>query len=257
MFEFTPIGYVRNSQSEMYQLPFQVGLLEGMTAVVELEEGSNYETALEDLVGVDRVWLIFVFHKALNWKPKITPPRGGQKRSVLATRSPHRPNPIGMSAVKLLGIDGRKLIIEDHDLLDGTPVLDIKPYLPYVDSYPDAASGWLDEVPKTEVHEVHWSSSAAVKSQWLIDNASLDLNSLVDVSLKLKPYPEKGNRIKNVEQGREIAVKTWRLLFTLEGKKVNIINIYSGYTEEYLTGEKQSRWGDVPLHNNFCKVFKD
>jgi tRNA-Thr(GGU) m(6)t(6)A37 methyltransferase TsaA len=255
MFEFNPIGYVRNSQREMYQLPFQVGILPDMNAEIHLERGQNFEPALPDLEGVERIWVIFAFHKAMNWKPKISPPRGGGKRGLFATRSPHRPNPIGMSAVKLLKIDGLKLIIEDHDLLDGTPVLDIKPYLPYVDSYPQSNTGWLEDVALPDIHEISWSEKALDKARWLRDKAGVDLSSLVSVNLKLKPYPEKGNRIKKIGESCEIAVKTWRLSFILDGQKVILLDVYSGYSEEYLSGDKVSRWDDIALHKEFIDKF--
>ncbi len=127
MLSCTPIGFIRNNRQELYQVPYQIGLLNNMTSVIELEKGHNYEEALADLENFERLWVIFHFHKATSWKPKITPPRGNEKKGLFATRSPHRPNPIGISAVKLIKIDGLKIYIEDHDFIDGTPVLDIKP----------------------------------------------------------------------------------------------------------------------------------
>ena len=106
MFEFFPIAYVRNDRKELYQVPFQTGLINDFDAVIEFEKNQNYEEALKDLQGMERIWVIFAFHKAKNWKPKILPPRGDQKRGLFASRSPHRPNPIGMSAVRLKKIDG-------------------------------------------------------------------------------------------------------------------------------------------------------
>jgi tRNA (adenine37-N6)-methyltransferase len=254
VFELNPIGYVRNSQKEMYQLPYQIGVLGDLTAEIHLEKSNNFELALDELAGFERIWVIFLFHKANNWKPKINPPRGGQKRGLFSTRSPHRPNPIGMSAVKLLAVDGLKLIIEDHDLLDGTPVLDIKPYLPYVDSYQDAACGWLEDVAPSQVHDLSWVNAAENKRVWLQQNG-VDLLALVEVSLKLKPYPAKGNRVSAKGGFSELAVKTWRLLFSVTGDDVRILDVYSGYNDEYLKGEKVSRWDDVALHLKFNKVF--
>jgi tRNA-Thr(GGU) m(6)t(6)A37 methyltransferase TsaA len=85
-------------------------------------------------------------HLNRGWNPTVIPPRGPkERRGVLATRAPHRPNSIGLSAIKLVGVKGRVLEIETLDMLDGTPVLDIKPYIPYADSLPDASHGWLDD----------------------------------------------------------------------------------------------------------------
>lgn len=105
--------------------------------------------ALADLAGFARVWLLSWMH--LNnpaWSPTVRPPRGGQRRGVFATRSPHRPNPIALSCVELIGVEGRRLRVRGHDLIDGTPILDIKPYLPFADAFPGAAAGWVDALPR-------------------------------------------------------------------------------------------------------------
>jgi tRNA-Thr(GGU) m(6)t(6)A37 methyltransferase TsaA len=104
------------------------------------------EKVFQDLYGFERIWLIFAFHLSEGWKSSVKPPRGGPKRGVLATRSPHRPNSIGLSAVELIRIEGRTLHLRGVDLLDGTPVLDIKPYVPYADAFPAARAGWIDEL---------------------------------------------------------------------------------------------------------------
>src|SRR5436190_569902 len=112
---------------------------------VELFSGRDFEHALEDLTTFRYIWLIFWFDQSEGWRPKVLPPRSEKRRGVFATRSPHRPNPLGMSLVELTGIDGLVLSVKGLDLLEGTPVLDIKPYIPYADSRPDAGHGWLDE----------------------------------------------------------------------------------------------------------------
>jgi tRNA (adenine37-N6)-methyltransferase len=104
------------------------------------------EKVIQDLGGFDRLWLIFAFHRSEGWKSSVKPPRGGPKRGVLATRSPHRPDSIGLSAVELAKIEGRTLHLRGVDLLDGTPVLDIKSYVPYADAFPDAKAGWIDDL---------------------------------------------------------------------------------------------------------------
>ena len=87
---------------------------------------------------------MFVFHRSQGWTAQVKPPRGGGKRGVLATRSPHRPNAIGLSSVELVAVEADGLRVRGVDLLDGTPVLDIKPYVPYADAFPAAAAGWID-----------------------------------------------------------------------------------------------------------------
>ena len=256
MFEFFPIAYVRNGRQELYQVPFQTGLIDGFQAIIEFEDGYNFKEALKDLEGMERIWVVFAFHKAKNWKPKIFPPRGDQKRGLFATRSPHRPNPIGMSAVKLVKVEGLKLYIEDHDLIDGTPVLDIKPYLPYVDSFSEAAHGWLENERIPEAYELLEEGDFTNKLQWLSENGELDLLPFIDVNLKLNPFPRRGNRIVQDEEGNFIlAVKTWRVHYRIEEGKVVLENILSGYERDYIEGTKESKWDDVPIHQAFLKVF--
>ena len=100
--------------------------------------------ALRDLEGFDRIWLVTYLHLNPKWGPLVRPPRGGRRRGVLATRSPHHPNPIGLSAVCLDRIEGTTLYVRGLDLIDGTPVLDIKPYVPYCDAFPESGAGWVD-----------------------------------------------------------------------------------------------------------------
>ena len=145
------IAFVRSPYARRIDAPHQPTVVEGTEtgaaseALVEFVPDIPF-AAFRDLLGFERIWLIFAFHRSEGWKPEVRPPRGGGKRSVLATRSPHRPNAIGLSAVELVGIEGRSLRVRGVDLLDGTPVLDIKPYVPYADAFPNSAAGWIDEI---------------------------------------------------------------------------------------------------------------
>jgi tRNA (adenine37-N6)-methyltransferase len=114
-------------------------------AIIEFAEDFP-AAAFRDLAGFERIWLVFMFHRSEGWKAEVRPPRGGGKRSVLATRSPHRPNSIGLSAVELVGVEAHALRVRGLDLLDGTPILDIKPYVPYADAFPTSRAGWIDEI---------------------------------------------------------------------------------------------------------------
>lgn len=151
-FTFRPIGFVRSPYGRRIDAPHQPSVVEGtatghaVEAVLELEADVPAE-ALRDLEGFARIWLIFAFHRSEGWAPLVKPPRGPRvKRGVLATRSPHRPNALGLSAVELVAVEGRVLHLRGVDLLDGTPVLDLKPYVPYADAFPDSPAGWIDEV---------------------------------------------------------------------------------------------------------------
>lgn len=150
-FSFSPIAYIRTPYLERLDAPHQSTIVEGTlskqaeTALLELEPWVD-EGALADLAGFEHIWLIFVFDRSEGWNPKVKPPRGGPKRGVLSTRSPHRPNAIGLSAVQLISVEGRTLRLKGVDLLDGTPILDIKPYVPYADAFPDSQAGWIDQL---------------------------------------------------------------------------------------------------------------
>lgn len=150
-FVYRPIGILSSPYARRIDAPHQGTVVEGTetgeaaSATLVLADWVDEQT-LQDLRGFERIWLIFAFHRSEGWKSTVKPPRGGPKRGVLATRSPHRPNAIGLSAVELLKVEGRTLQLRGVDLLDGTPVLDIKPYVPYADAFPKARAGWIDEL---------------------------------------------------------------------------------------------------------------
>ena len=145
-----PIAVIRTPFPTKFGIPRQSGLVEGTTSRILFEEPYRKPEALRGLEGYSHLWLLWLFSGALRegWTPTVRPPRlGGNARvGVFATRSPFRPNPIGLSCVKLLRIEGCELVVAGADLMDGTPILDIKPYLPYTDARPDATGGFSDAV---------------------------------------------------------------------------------------------------------------
>lgn len=150
--EMRVIAHIRTDFPTKFGIPRQSGLTELRSTIVFTPEFRN-EDALRGLEGFSHLWLIWKFSEAQRdtWSPTVRPPRlGGNKRlGVFATRSPFRPNPIGLSSVKLLGtektVDGTVIHISGADLMDGTPIYDIKPYLAYTDSHPEAVGGFADE----------------------------------------------------------------------------------------------------------------
>ncbi|HEY8585586.1 MAG TPA: tRNA (N6-threonylcarbamoyladenosine(37)-N6)-methyltransferase TrmO [Rhodanobacter sp.] len=146
-----PIAFVRSPYARRIDAPHQSTVVAGteteaaVVAMIEFVPGIP-ATAYRDLAGIERIWLLFAFHRSEGWKAEVRPPRGGGKRSVLATRSPHRPNAIGLSAVELVAVGDGNLQVRGVDLLDGTPILDIKPYVPYADAFPDSRAGWIDAI---------------------------------------------------------------------------------------------------------------
>lgn len=149
--EITPIAYIKSDFPEKFGIPRQSGLVEELTATVVFQPPYRVPDALRGLEGFSHLWLIWEFSQARreSWSPTVRPPRlGGNKRlGVFATRSPFRPNPLGLSCVRLLEIrqdreQGPVLVVSGADLLDGTPIYDIKPYLPYADCKPEAVGGF-------------------------------------------------------------------------------------------------------------------
>lgn len=153
--EFQPIAHIHNDYTAKFGIPRQSGLVEQVESTIVFTPPYRNEDALRGLEGWSHLWLLWLFSESIreNWSPTVLPPRlGGKTRmGVFATRSPFRPNPIGLSSVKLLGVDlhtsdGPVIRVAGADLMDGTPILDIKPYLPYTDSHPDATGGFAEPV---------------------------------------------------------------------------------------------------------------
>lgn len=149
------IAHIQNDFKEKFGIPRQSGIADGTVSKIVFTKDYRNPEALRGIEGYSHLWLIWNFSKSARdtWSPTVRPPRlGGNKRmGVFATRSPFRPNPIGLSSVKLLGIeksesDGTFLLVSGADLLDGTPIYDIKPYLAFTDSHPDAICGFSDTV---------------------------------------------------------------------------------------------------------------
>ncbi len=226
----TPIGYFSSKQSERYALPRQPGAGIENCGLVTLEKQRNFEQALEDLKGFDRIWLIYQLHRNSNWKPKVMPPRGEKKRGLFATRSPHRPNPIGLSCVELIKVEGLHIWIGNHDLLDGSPILDIKPYIAYSDSFPDASQGWLEELEEPRDWEIEFSLVARKQIETI--KASY-LEELIISSLKKNPLPNRHNRIKkraNEANSYELAIKEWRVDYEIKNTTIFIKELRCGYS---------------------------
>ncbi|MCM2321937.1 MAG: tRNA (N6-threonylcarbamoyladenosine(37)-N6)-methyltransferase TrmO [Oligoflexia bacterium] len=201
-FQFEAIGTIQSCFKEKFGIPRQPGLVTGARATIKLADDPDLRTAIRGLEGFSHLWVVFVFHDhgSRKWKPSIRPPRlgGAQKVGVLASRSPHRPNPIGLSVVTLEACrpdaaGGPEIDITGVDILDSTPVLDIKPYLPYADSVPDARAGWA-EAPIVRV-PVDFSARAesALLERAARTGAASDgygrLRSLIVEMLELDPRP--------------------------------------------------------------------
>jgi tRNA-Thr(GGU) m(6)t(6)A37 methyltransferase TsaA len=149
-FQARPIGVIRSPWTEARGTPVQPVFAEGVRGQVVVD--AEYSDALTDIEGFDRLWLVYWLDRAAPYRPIVTPYLDDRPHGVLATRSPTRPNPIGLSVVRLVERQGCTLEVADLDVLDQTPLLDLKPYVPRFDAWAGRA-GWLDDAPCTHTRD--------------------------------------------------------------------------------------------------------
>lgn len=151
------IAYARNGHTDKFGIPRQSREESPILTRIVFEPEYNVPEALRGIEGYSHLWLIWGFSEVDSWSPTVRPPRlgGNTRMGVFATRSPYRPNPLGLSSVRLIGIENGDLIVSGADLLDGTPIYDIKPYLSFSDSHPDAKNGFAEETKDYQL-EVKW-----------------------------------------------------------------------------------------------------
>ncbi|MES2696056.1 MAG: tRNA (N6-threonylcarbamoyladenosine(37)-N6)-methyltransferase TrmO [Verrucomicrobiota bacterium] len=238
-----PIGFLHTRQQVKFQAGHQPVTAKEERNELELLPDCHYEEALRDIAGMERVWLLWWFHRNENWRPMVLPPRGlSQRRGVFATRSPHRPNPLGLTCVPLLGVCGRVLTLGPCDLLDGTPIFDIKPYVPAFDAFPDSRAGWIDEMEAELAaparFKVSFTALAETQAQWLRETWQIDFTPRLIELLSHDPAPHRTRRIRHRGDGRhEIGCGAWRAMFTVEGDTVCVQSLDAAYPMRFLTRE--------------------
>ncbi len=228
----TPIATVESPYKEKFGTPRQSGLAPSVrTRIVFLPEFSSPE-AVRGLTDYSHLWLLFIFHHnwQKGWQPTVRPPRlGGNRRvGVYASRSPFRPNPIGLSAVKLLAVHDQEgdiyLEVEGADLIDGTPIVDIKPYIEYADSFPDAISGFAPQAPEPLL-KVEYSPQAQTQLDALHHDTP-ELDAMIRETLSLDPRPAyRRNSQDKREYGVNLAGYNIRWQVSDENIKVTAIEI--------------------------------
>ena len=145
--EYTQIGVINSPFKELPNMPIQPAKAAGVQGSVEVFE--EFRPGLQDLGGFSHIILLYCFHRSKGYKLQVVPFMDTQPRGVFSTRSPKRPNPLGLSVVRLLRIENEMLYIMNVDILDGTPLIDIKPYVPEFDVQTNIRTGWLEQVKKT------------------------------------------------------------------------------------------------------------
>lgn len=221
-FDFNAIGIVQSPFKEKFGIPRQPGLA-NTPATIELLPPYALVDSVKGLAAFSHIWITFVFHAVQHreWKPLVRPPRlgGNETVGVFATRSTHRPNPIGLSVVALEKIDieaGVRLHIRGADLLDGTPVLDIKPYLPYADNIPNANAGFALAMPNRL--DVRWHASALDQAERM----SPEFRAMIEDILAFDPrpaYQDEPERIYGVH------IENCNVRFKVDAQRVEIVAV--------------------------------
>ena len=253
---FDPIGVFRGGAAYKYEAPRQ-GVFAGGAGRVELLAGRNFETALRGLEGFERIWLVFVFDRnAGAWRPTTRPPvpvPGVARVGTFASRAPYRPNPIGLSCVRLAAVRGRVLEVEEADLLDGTPILDVKPYVPAADAFPAAKAGWLErgaEAPwRVEAAPAFAAAAAFVRSR-----GGPDLARTARLQLSRAPFDASRKRVARTGEGAgTLSLRMFRVDFSADAARrvVTLVGLRSGYAPEELAAADDP-YSDKDLHRAFA-----
>lgn len=211
-FSFEPVGVVNSCFKEKFAIPRQPRLAPAARATIELLPPYDQAEATEGLESVSHIWVLFVFHAAPSGPAhmRVRPPRlgGNRKIGVFASRATHRPNPIGQSVVTLESVEPGRLLISGHDLLHGTPVLDIKPYVPYADVVEGAENSLASVAP--ELIDVQWTPAALQQAQAHAKRLEQPLVELIEQCLAQNPKPA----YQNPGPDREYGALFWDLNVT-------------------------------------------
>ena len=226
------IAYARNGHTDKFGIPRQSREESPILTRIVFEPEYNVQEALRGIEGFSHLWLLWGFSEVQrdhvqctkDWSPTVRPPRlGGNKRmGVFATRSPFRPNPIGLSSVRLVAVEaetGRmELIVSGADVLDGTPIYDIKPYLSFSDCHPEAQNGFAEET-KDYGLEVRFGEDLTAQN---LDKTSIRLLRDIEYILSQDPRPAYQD---DPEREYKMDYAGWRVIFTVAGNVVHVVKI--------------------------------
>ena len=260
-FSFHAIGRIVCDAQYHYEAPRQA-VFAGNGAFLRWTD-RRYAAAAADLEGFDRIWLIWVFdqnkHDSWHVKARVPIPAEKDHYSVFATRSPYRPNPIGISAVELLGITADGLKLGACDLLNNTAVLDVKPYIPEADAFPAARAGWRDRIDR-RTYKLQWSSIAEAQSLFIRDRGGVDLQNFCFVQLSHRPDDKSRKRLLKLPEKDlwQLHCRTWKIIFKLDTAAdcVQIKYIASNYPPDELLPGADDPYLDKELHRQFNDCFE-
>ena len=219
---FKIIARIKSDYHEKFGIPRQSGLVQSMRSIIRFEPEFRNAEALRGLEGFSHLWIVWIFSENIRetWSPTVRPPRlGGNKRlGVFATRSSFRPNPIALSCVKIEqinidGAEGPEIIVSGADLLDGTPIVDIKPYLPYADAHPEAVGGFADTVLRNKIH---------VKESDVLNKLSPEKRTALIKILEQDPRPAYQN---NPDRIYGFSFADSEIKFKVAGDELEVVSI--------------------------------
>lgn len=257
---FEPIGYVHCAKIYPQDASKQ-SIVDKSSDEAEIRLKKGFEQALDDIEGFSHLWIVYLFHRNHDWKSKVMPPRFSEiKRGVFSTRSPYRPNPIGLSCVELSRREGLSLWIRQFDLLNETPILDIKPYLSYADSFPLATTGWM-QLEKQTLYSIEWQELALEQLAFLKSHGIRDLQSFVENQLSSEPLNARKKRLLEIcNHSAILCYRTWRIKFSLSqtpnSAKIQVQHLTTGYTRGELA-QDQDPYLDKNIHRQFLDYFQN
>jgi tRNA-Thr(GGU) m(6)t(6)A37 methyltransferase TsaA len=228
--QLRPIAYIKSPYKQKFAIPRQPNLVKEAKGEIIFEKAFSDPNCLRDIEQFSHLWLIFIFHETQDkgWSPTVQPPRLGGKENVgvFSTRSTFRPNPLGMSVVENLGWEqsGSSLVLRvgGVDILDNTPIVDIKPYIPYADALPDAQAGFAETPPASD-YEIIFSPEADKK----LDNLKADYPELkVFITAVLKQDPRPAWRKKDIDDKRYgMTLYNLNIKWQIQENQIQVISI--------------------------------
>ena len=232
-FQYRAIGKIQSPFKSKFAVPRQSGLIKEIHSKIQFKKSFQPEISLQGLQGFSHVWLLWSFHlnQSEQFKAKVSPPRlAGKKQGVFATRSPHRPNPIAMSVVELVDVGSDHIWVKGADLVDKTPILDIKPYIPEYDSIPGAQQGWLELVQDSIDHvEIDAACAEKFRQSFALIDAQRDFltsSDLLDfLSRLIQQDPRPQQTRKNAKANKEdfvLDIYNFELFFHIKNRQAEI-----------------------------------